>query len=138
MRVIINLIKSRQMFSLSLPEKVKGQYWLTDLEDNGNSRNLVSIEAVGGQWIVKSNKWVNVLDAGGKPVRSAVLATQSLTYLQMKHTEEKAILFADEADESRLTFHKWVVGRPGTFPSAERRIVSSASITSWFPAIMPS
>ena len=113
--MIINLIKSRQMFSLSLPEKVKGQYWLTDLEDNGNSRNLVSIEAVGGRWVVKSSKWVSVLGADGKPVRSAEIATQSLTYLQMKQSEEKAILFADEADESRLTFRKLVAGKPGTF-----------------------
>ena len=34
--MIINLIKTKQMFSLTLPHKVKGQYWVTDIDDNGN------------------------------------------------------------------------------------------------------
>ena len=37
--MIINLIKSKQMFSLTLPHKVKGQYWVTDIDDNGKSRS---------------------------------------------------------------------------------------------------
>ena len=113
--MIINLIKSQQMFSLSLPEKVKGQYWLSDLDDSGDSRNLVSIEAVGDRWEVKSSKWVDVLDAGGKAVRSAALVSRTLTYLQMKGSGDRAILFADEADKSRLTFRKLVAGKPASF-----------------------
>ena len=113
--MIINLIKSKQMFSLSLPAKVKGQFWMSDLDDSGGIRNLISIEAVSGQWVVKSNKRVSVLDAGGLPVRSAVIASQSLLYLQMKQGGDRAILFADEADESRLTFRKVVVRSPDSF-----------------------
>lgn len=33
--MIVNLIKPQQMFSLTLPHKVKGQYWLTDIDANG-------------------------------------------------------------------------------------------------------
>ena len=46
--MIVNLIKSRQMFSLTLPNKIKGQYWLTDTDSIGNPRELISIEAVDG------------------------------------------------------------------------------------------
>ena len=54
--MIVNLIKSRQMFSLTLPNKIKGQYWLTDTDSIGNPRELISIEAVDGTWVLKSNK----------------------------------------------------------------------------------
>ena len=54
--MIVNLIKSKQMFSLTLPNKVKGQYWLSDVDHEGNARELISIEAVNGEWVLKSNK----------------------------------------------------------------------------------
>lgn len=44
--MIITLIKSTQMFSLTLPQRVKGQYWLTDLDEKGRLRQLASIEAI--------------------------------------------------------------------------------------------
>lgn len=113
--MIINLIKSRQMFSLSLPGKVKGQFWVSDLDDSGSPRTLISIEAVNGQWIIKSNKRVSVLDATGRSAKTAVITPQSLYYLQLKESGERAILFADDADESRLTFRKIVVRGKDSF-----------------------
>lgn len=44
--MIINLIKAEQMFNLTLPNKVKGQYWLSDTDTNGKPRDLISVEAV--------------------------------------------------------------------------------------------
>lgn len=61
--MIINLIKSKQMFSLTLPNKVKGQYWVTDIDENGKPRDLISIEAINGDWVVKSNKFVSILNS---------------------------------------------------------------------------
>ena len=47
--MVVNLIKAKQMFSLTLPDKIKGQYWLSDFDDVGAYRNLISIEAVDGK-----------------------------------------------------------------------------------------
>ena len=33
--MIVNLIKKEKMFSLCLPEKVKGKYWLEDCDKRG-------------------------------------------------------------------------------------------------------
>ena len=71
--MIVNLIKSKQMFSLTLPEKIKGQYWLSDFDDNGVHRDLLSIEAIDGVWTVKSNKLVSVLNAQNQRVEYAQL-----------------------------------------------------------------
>ena len=75
--MIVNLIKSRQMFSLTLPNKIKGQYWLTDTDSIGNPRELISIEAVDGTWVLKSNRKVSVLNSKNEPVNNTVLQPQS-------------------------------------------------------------
>ena len=107
--MIINLIKSRQMFSLTLPHKVKGQYWVTDVDDTGSPRELISVEAVNGDWVVKSNKFVSILDAENKPVINTVLKPQSFFNLKIADSNERVILFSESIDKSRQTFKKVVI-----------------------------
>lgn len=107
--MIINLIKSRQMFSLTLPHKVKGQYWVTDVDDTGSPRELISVEAVNGEWVVKSNKFVSILDAENKPVINTVLKPQSFFNLKIADSNERVILFSESIDKSRQTFKKVVI-----------------------------
>ena len=64
------------MFSLTLPNKVKGQYWMTDLDEKGKPRQLVSIEALNDVWTVKSNKKVRIFDGEGKSVESYPLGEE--------------------------------------------------------------
>lgn len=47
--MIVNLIKPERMFSLTLPAKVKGQYWIKDIDNDGNPRQLISIEPIDGE-----------------------------------------------------------------------------------------
>lgn len=89
--MIINLIKFKQMFSLTLPNKVKGQYWVTDIDENGSPRNLISVEAVRGEWVVKSNKFVSILDAENKPVVNTVLKPLSFFNLKIADSKERVI-----------------------------------------------
>lgn len=113
--MIVNLIKSEQMFSMSLPEKVKGQYWVTDLDSRGNLRQLISIEAFQAEWIVKSNKKVAVLDATGARVRSMAIQSQSMIYLQIQESSERVLLYADDTDRSRLSFQKLIAVSPDVY-----------------------
>lgn len=47
--MIVNLIKTKQMLSYTLPEKVKGQIWINDFDDNDNDtfRQLLSVDITG-------------------------------------------------------------------------------------------
>ena len=112
--MVINLIKPKQMFRLTLPNKVKGQYWVTDIDDNGKVRNLISIEAVKGEWIVKSNKFVSVLNSKNERVENAVLNPSSFFNLKIVNSDERVILFAESVDESRQSFKKFVVKNQDT------------------------
>lgn len=112
--LIVNLIKAKQIFSLTLPDKIKGQYWLSDFDDTGAYRNLISIEAVDGKWIVKSNKQVAVLDAQNKAVAQSEVKPMSFLSLKLYNSDERIILYAESLDQSRQVFSKIVMLEPGT------------------------
>ena len=59
--MIVNLIKKERIFSIKLPEKINGKYWIKDFDEAGESRELISIEAIEGQWVIKSNKIVYIV-----------------------------------------------------------------------------
>lgn len=112
--MIINLIKSKQMFSLTLPHKVKGQYWVTDVDEDGTLRELISVEAVKGEWVVKSNKFVSILDAENKAVMNTVLKPLSFFNLKIAGSNERVILFSESIDESRQRYKKLVIKNADT------------------------
>lgn len=107
--MIINLIKPKRMFSLTLPQKVKGQYWVTDSDESGQPRNLISVEAIRGEWVVKSNRFVSVLNANNERVDNTVLKPSGFFNLKIAGSNERVILFAESVDQSRQTFQKVVI-----------------------------
>lgn len=113
--MIVNLIKPERMFSLTLPGKVKGQYWIKDVDSDGNQRQLISIEAVGGQWVVKSNKTAAVLNADKQPVSSMPINPRDFFYMQIDGISYNLFLYAEAVDESRQAFWKIMSKTPGTY-----------------------
>lgn len=113
--MIVNLIKQKQMFSVTLPHKVKGQYWISDIDEKDKPQELISIEAIHGEWIVKSNKKAVILDAKGNVVENTVLQPLSFFNLRIDNSQERVILFAEPVETSRQTFRKVVVRGPASF-----------------------
>ena len=66
--MFVNLIEPERMFTLTLPEKIKGQYWIRDIDKKGNRRRLLSIEGINNEWIAKSNNISCVCDNTGKTI----------------------------------------------------------------------
>lgn len=107
--MVVNLIEEKQIFSVTLPEKIKGQYWVTDLDNNGKIRNLISIEAIKGEWIVKSNKNALIVGPDGKFQTSTVLTPLSFINLKVKNSEERFLIFSEPVEQNRQTFEKIIV-----------------------------
>ena len=129
--MIVNLIKSNEMFSVTLPEKVKGQYWIKDLDDNGKARQIISIEAVDERWVVKSNKLVSFVAADGSEIKSFTLDDNMFYYLKIKGTNEKALLSTEAIEETRQTLKKIVALHPDTYSigkSADNNICFDNSV----------
>lgn len=52
----VSIIKQSNIYDLILPENILGTYWITDVDNNGIDRNLISIEAYENNWKLVSNK----------------------------------------------------------------------------------
>lgn len=108
-KMIVNLIKNRSLFSVTLPEKVYGQYWLNDIDEGGNFRKLISIEAHKNEWVVKSNKTAYLIDKDSQPIKNTIIKDDSYFNLNVVGEQGKVILFTEPIVKDRNTFKKLVV-----------------------------
>ena len=113
--MIVNLIKIDQMFSLMLPVKANGQYWLRDLDEKNQVRDLVSIEADNEEWYLKANKKIRIYDAERNEIQSVILVPAMFLYLRMAGSDEKIIIFTEEVDKTRQTLTKIIATAPSVF-----------------------
>ena len=104
----LTLIKRDRLHSLQLPEKIKGQYWLSDIINN-SSRRLLEVEALGGQWQLRGSANAYPLSDTGKGARTLPLRPGSLTQVYLPKERQNALLVAEEDTEDRLNFHKYVL-----------------------------
>ena len=58
----ITIIEKEKLRNLVLPEKISGSYWITDFDENGIEKNLISVEGHESGWQMMSNNDVLVLE----------------------------------------------------------------------------
>lgn len=107
--MIVTLVKKKKINTITLPEKVAGQYWLSDHNEFGKSFDLISIEGVNGQWILKSNKNARIVNSNRESLRSIVLEPLNFYTLKLDNGEENAFLFTEPITENRQCFKKYMV-----------------------------
>lgn len=107
--MIVNLIKPEKMYTLSLPEKVKGQYWLMDEDCNGKKRKLISIEAVEGKWVAKSNKNARICGIDKSESENVTLTPFDMFDLQIADCNVPVPVFSEKTDVSRQAMNKITV-----------------------------
>ena len=105
--MIVTTISKSHINSISLPEKVKGQFWLYETYDAGSER-LVNIEGVNDEWIMKSTRQVKILDRNQNAIKTAVVYPNS-TYVLEKSNGEKVCIFTEPITEDRQIFTKYIV-----------------------------
>lgn len=84
MKVI--LIKNNRLYNFKLPVEVKDNFWITDIDNLDNQRNLINIIAVNGKWVLKSNYDTKIVS--GEKVYEEVLLTDHTFYV-IKNASEK-------------------------------------------------
>ena len=75
--MIISVINQNHLRSLSLPEKIKGQFWLYETTDTGENK-LATIEGTDNAWVLHANRQVKLFDAGHTAVNQAVLSEMEI------------------------------------------------------------
>lgn len=104
--MILYLIKPERYYNTILPERVKGQYWIKDFDKQGNERKLISIEAVGSEWVIKSNKKVVVLNEHNTILKNTVVRPMSFLNIRIGDSTDRIILFAEPVTPERGKYFK--------------------------------
>ena len=108
--MLVTLIKKDRLYPLYLPEKAAGQFWVSDIDEHNQSRQLLSVEAVSGKWQLRSGRNARVLNAQRKEARAVLLEPGNFYAIKARKEQEPLLLFAEEITQGRLTFEKFVIG----------------------------
>lgn len=108
MILIVTLFDRDKAFNLVLPEKVTGRYILTSLDKDGNTMDLIAIEAENGKWFVKSNKYAYIKGAAGEKI-GKVPVEPFMTYTICRDQDSSALLYVEPASEGRNEFTRHMV-----------------------------
>ena len=90
--MIIRLIKRTKIYNFHLPTTVEGNYWITDLDNSGNVRNLINVEEDNGYWRLNSNFDTKIV-VNNKEIDSVILKEYSLYFLKISSENDYIILY---------------------------------------------
>ncbi len=97
--MIVRLIKKKKIFNFVLPTKISGNYWITDNDYLGNTRNLINVEEDNGKWKIKSDFETKIM-SGENEVESAILREYGLYFLKINTDNEYVILYCSPVVEN--------------------------------------
>ena len=107
--MIITLLKKEKIYTLYLPTVVKGQFWVSDKEKNGQLRKLLSVEGVSDKWHIRSYRSIRITDTSGNDVKFAELIPSSFYKVSFGDTNETALIFGQEITSGRFNFKKYLI-----------------------------
>jgi S-DNA-T family DNA segregation ATPase FtsK/SpoIIIE len=108
--MIVTLITQSKINSITLPEKKRGQFWLFD-SSLGTASKLISIEAINGEWALKSNRKVRVVDGDGKIYKNIIIKPSCIYNISVGDESSEAHVFTEASTDDRQIFRKYQVSR---------------------------
>ena len=105
--MIVTTISENHINSISLPDKIKGQFWLFEALEFDNEC-LVSVEGVNDKWIMKSNRQVKIIDKYNNEIKNAHIIPQNI-YILEKVNRKKIVVLTESITNDRQIFTKYLV-----------------------------
>jgi len=100
--VIVRLIKKTKIYNFTLPNKISGNYWITDNDYLGNTRNLINVEECDGKWKIKSDFETKIM-SGDRELESAFLSDYSIYFLKISTENEYVILYCSPTIDPQIS-----------------------------------
>ena len=113
--MLVSLIKGNKIKQLRLPNKVLGNYCITDYEDN-NEIKLINIESLNDKWYLISNEYVSVIE-NGQEKRNTVLNNYTFYLLKNKRNNTFILVYCSPIYDttykkySLLNTHEVTIGK---------------------------
>lgn len=103
--MFIYLIKNDSINSFTLPKKVYGIYWISDILSNGVEKELISISAEGDKWILTSNTDVYIVE-NKVSVNSKEIKPYTFYAIYNKFNKEMNFIYATPLYDNSFTRYK--------------------------------
>lgn len=110
--MIVSLFTKEKLYTVSLPQKISGKYWVSDRDSVGHSRNVANIEGVQGKWVLHGSSALALIDSGDKEVQ-AVSLEQGIQVInaQYRKGKVKVQFYIEPTTKERQGFKKYVVSK---------------------------
>lgn len=108
--MLVSLIEAERLYTLSLPNKVSGRYWLEDRDDQGHWRRIANVEGVQNQWRLRGEGPLTLSKADGREDGSITLETGiQVIGAQWRSTGEPVQFYVEPTTDDRQHFRKFCV-----------------------------
>ena len=106
----LSLIRNDRLHCVSLPAKVGGQVWVTADESGREGSRLVSVEGVGGRWVLKSTRraWIH---EDSHRTREVTLSPNRFYRIVIEATGEQVLLRSEPATADRHRYTRLALPR---------------------------
>jgi S-DNA-T family DNA segregation ATPase FtsK/SpoIIIE len=107
--MIVTLMTTENYSTITLPERIGGQYLLPCNFGNGSVKDTVSIEGVSGKWRVKSNKRISIVVDPNSTAKTVELEQLGVYNLVATNTGNRACIYTEPISDDRQTFSKMML-----------------------------
>ena len=108
--MILNLLEKDKMYTLRLPEKVSGKFYLEHINALGFSEQVISAEGIDGKWIIVPSVYAKLLL--GENEQKEYIAADGAIEVFIPRTYTKALLLIESDEKAYSTFFKKKVTAP--------------------------
>lgn len=109
----LTLIKTNYITNYTLPEKVNGQFWITNRTENNTEERIVSVEAIGGHWVLKTGRNALIKNTNGSTVREMRVEPLNFYNIFIVSSGENAFLFSEPVTDDRRQYKKYMLPYSG-------------------------
>ncbi|MCM1026240.1 MAG: type VII secretion protein EssC [Roseburia sp.] len=111
--MLVTLIGEQKIFSVHLPERIAGRYWIEDDENSVGNGRILAIEAddTASRWIVKAGRQIKLYDERQAETQKLVLEEGKLYQLAVAQEERPVYLLAEPFTEDRGIYRKFAANR---------------------------
>lgn len=102
--MIVSIMTNENCNTITLPEKIGGQYWL----GCGAENISIGIEGAAGKWRLKSNKWIGVADGNGSTIKNVELAELNV-YNLLTDNRQNSCVYTEPVTQDRQVFKKYMI-----------------------------
>ncbi|MEH7009621.1 type VII secretion protein EssC [Neobacillus niacini] len=103
--MILTLFDRKKASTLVLPSRITGRYILTTVDENGNSFDLMAVEAENGQWYLKSNKYASIRQSNHEKINKLPIEPFK-TYTIQRENELDTLLYVEPPSIEQNEFTK--------------------------------